>query len=76
MTRQPTPKQCVMLAQIKAFPGITTAELHRRVGRCYAHGSHRFTYETVGRMLRAGMLRSGSPAAGLRGGGLYVQEDK
>ena len=76
MTRQPTPKQAHFLAEVAQTPGITTAELHRRVGHYYAHGSHKFTYETVGRMLRSGMLRSGSPAAGLRGGGLYVQEDK
>jgi hypothetical protein len=51
-------------------PGITAAELHRRVGGNYAHGHHKYTYETVTRMLRNRLIERCAPAEGLRGVGL------
>lgn len=67
-----TSKTSHFLSVIESFPGITTAELHRRAGRGYAHGHHKFSYETVGRMLANGLIERCSPADGLRGGGLRV----
>lgn len=70
-----TQKTAHFLDVIRDNPGITTAELHRRAGRQYAHGSHKFTYDTVNRMLRNGLITRGPVAPGLRGStGLYVPE--
>lgn len=71
MTRT-TQKQAQFLQIIASNPGITTAELHRRVGKYYAHGHHKFTYETVSRLRRVKRVRVGSPIDGLRGNGLYL----
>lgn len=67
-----TSKTAHFLAVISENPGITTAELHRRAGGSYAHGHHKFTYETVDRMLRNRLIVRCAPAEGLRGGGLMV----
>lgn len=59
---------------IESNPGITAAELHRRVGGRYAHGHHKFTYETVSRMLRSRLIERCAPASGLRGVGLRAPQ--
>lgn len=68
-----TSKTAHFLSVIKANPGITTAELHRRAGGDYAHGHHKFTYETVARMLRNGLISRCKCAEGLRGAGLFAK---
>lgn len=68
-----TSKTARFLDVIAANPGITTAELHRMIGGDYAHGHHKFSYETVGRMLRNRLIERCAPAEGLRGAGLRVK---
>ena len=65
-------KQAHFLAIIATNPGITTAELHRRVGYRYAHGHHKFTYDTVSRMIKRGLVHTCKPVDGLRGAGLQT----
>jgi len=65
-----SPKQEHFLSVIRSIPGITTAELHRHVGEQYAHNHHAYTYETVGRMMRKGLVYACPPAKGFRGIGL------
>jgi len=65
-----TKKQQNFLRVIYEQPGITTAELHRQVGKDYAHGHHKFTYETVNRMLYRGLVKTCQARQGLRGTGL------
>jgi hypothetical protein len=67
-----TEKQSGFLKVIKENQGITTAELHRRIGKLYAHGHHKFTYETIARMHLRGMVRYGVAMCGSRGNGLYA----
>lgn len=67
-----TAKQARIMALVEAEPGITTAEIHRRIGRDYAHGHHKFTYDSVGRLLRAQRIVRCAPVAPLRGGGLRL----
>lgn len=52
-----TSKQAHIAAYVAAHPGCITADIHRAIGHNYAHGHHRFTYESVDRMLRNGMLK-------------------
>lgn len=68
-----TSKTIHFLQVVEANPGITPAELHRRVGKDYAHGHHKFSYATVERMLRNKLIVRCSPAEGLRGKGLRVE---
>ena len=68
-----TSKTIRFLSVIEDHPGITAAELHRRIGGNYAHGHHKFSYETVSRMLRNGLIERCAPAAGLRGIGLRAK---
>jgi len=63
-------KQADFLSYIESHPGTTTAALHRARGSRYAHGAHRFTYDTVSRMLARGLIVHCEAAEGLRGGGL------
>lgn len=65
-----TNKTAHFLAVIQQNPGITAAELHRLAGMAYAHGHHKYTYDTVVRMRRNGLIVCTSPAPGLRGVGL------
>ena len=69
-----TSKTLHFLETIESNPGITTAELHRRIGGSYAHGHHKFTYETVARMIRNKLIVRCTPADGLRGAGLRVPQ--
>ncbi len=68
-----TNKTARFLATITANEGITAAELHRRIGGDYAHGHHKFSYETVSRMISNGLVERCSAADGLRGTGLRVK---
>ena len=67
-----TKKQQNLLKVISENPGITTAELHRQVGYLYAHGVNKYTYSTVHRMIRTGLVQRTIPTQGLRGVGLKV----
>lgn len=45
-------KQKRMIAYIETHPGATAADLHRAIGREYSHGHHKFTYDSVKRLVR------------------------
>ena len=64
-----TQKQQQFVTFVKYHPGCNTAELHRQVGRYYAHGYHKYTYETVHRLLHRNILRNCKAVSG-RGVGL------
>ena len=68
-----TSKTARFLSVIESNPGITAAELHRRVGGDYAHGHHKYSYDTVSRMIRNGLITRCEAADGLRGVGLRVK---
>ena len=68
-----TSKTARFLEVVESNPGITTAELHRRVGGYYAHGHHKYSYDTVSRMIRNGLITRCAAADGLRGVGLRVK---
>lgn len=72
MSQYTSPKQAKFLSIIGSTPGITTAEIHQRIGAIYLHGQPSFTYETVDRLVRTGRIRTGSTAEGLSGIGLYL----
>lgn len=65
-----TQKTASFLACIETNPGINTMTLHGSVGKLYAHGHHRYSYETIKRMLRNGLVKRG-PSVNGRGVGLY-----
>lgn len=70
-----TSKTSRFLSVIASNPGISAAELHRRIGGDYAHGHHKFSYATVTRMVRNGLIvRGPANRESARGGasGLYV----
>ena len=71
-----TSKTARFLSVIESNPGITCAELHRRIGGDYAYGHHKFSYETVSRMLKNRLIERCTAADGLRGVGLRVPADK
>jgi hypothetical protein len=48
----------VFLSYITSNPGCTAADLHRARGFMYAHGHHRFSYDTVARLIAAGHVRA------------------
>jgi hypothetical protein len=68
-----TQKQQQFITFVKYHPGCNTAELHRQVGRYYAHGHHKYSYETVDRLLRRKILTTCEPVC-KRGVGLKVNE--
>lgn len=70
MTRTTT-KQARILAFVAANPGATAADIHRAIGGDYAHGHHKFTYESVSRLIRARRIVRTVSASG-RGVGLAV----
>jgi len=65
-----TSKTARFLRVIQINPGITAAEIHRRIGGDYAHGHHKFSYATIARARRNGLIERTAPAEGLRGVGL------
>lgn len=68
-----TSKTARFLAVVESNPGITAAELHRMIGDDYAHGHHKFSYETIARMRRNGLIERCSARPGLRGQGYRVK---
>jgi hypothetical protein len=70
-----TPKTAHFLETISANPGITTAQLHRAIGGDYAHGHHKYTYDTIKRMRsNALVITRGKGANG--GAALYAADDQ
>lgn len=70
-----TSKTRHFLSIVESCAGISAAELHRRVGGMYAYGHHKFTYATVSRMVRSGLVvRGPANRESARGGavGLYA----
>ena len=70
-----TAKTARFLRLVGLEPGITAAEVHRRIGKDYAHGSHQFTYATLKRMRKNGLIERIAPRGGLRGIGFRVAVD-
>lgn len=54
--------------------GITAAEIHRRLGRDYAHGHHKYTYDTVKRLRQNKFIEPIAPRPGLRGIGYRIAD--
>lgn len=71
MTSRTTAKQARILAFVASNPGATAADIHRAIGGDYAHGHHKFTYESVSRLRRQRRLVC-APSASGRGTGLTV----
>lgn len=77
-----TSKQQHFVEFVRSNPGVNTHQLHRAIGRDYAHGATQFAYKTVDRLLRpvfsgrrsrGPLLKRGKSANG-RGVGLYPAE--
>ena len=66
-----TNKTARFLAFVAQNPGVNALQLHAAIGGDYAHGHHKFSYETINRMRRNGLIKRGASATG-RGVGLYV----
>lgn len=66
-----TNKTARFLAVVSSNPGINALQVHAAIGSDYAHGHHKYSYETIARMLRNGLVKRGASANG-RGKGLYA----
>lgn len=65
-------KQAHFLEFLARHPGVATADIHRAVGRAYAHGAHQYTYSTVDRLMRRGLIERTGDRTATGGVGLRV----
>lgn len=66
-------KQAHFLGFIANYDGFpAAADIHRAIGRDYAHGHHKFSYETLHRLQARGLIKPSGTRTATGGYGLAL----